>query len=76
MIGNGRIRACYQRCALRHQTNEAMSNQTLRERFGLSTARSDTASKIIRDTLGMELVKPADPANRLSGYARYVPFWA
>jgi predicted HTH transcriptional regulator len=31
-----RIRACYQHCALKWVLNERMSNQTLRERFGLA----------------------------------------
>jgi ATP-dependent DNA helicase RecG len=71
-----RVRACYQHCCLRYVMNERMSNQSLRERFKLIENRSETVSRIIRDTTEARLVKLDNPEVASRRYARYVPFWA
>jgi ATP-dependent DNA helicase RecG len=76
MDRSDRIRACYQHCCLRYVMNERMSNQTLRERFKLTEDRSETVSRIIRDTTEADLVKLDNPEVASRRYARYVPFWA
>ncbi len=73
---NDRIRACYQHCCLRYITNAKMTNQSLRDRFQLPEARSETVSRIIRETVEKNLVKPDNPESTSKRYARYVPFWA
>jgi ATP-dependent DNA helicase RecG len=40
-----RIRACYQHCALKRVISERMTNQTLRERFGLSEGNRPLSPK-------------------------------
>ena len=76
MDRSDRIRAGYQHCCLRYVTNERMSNQTLRERFKLPEDRSETVSRIIRDTIEGGLVKLDNPETASKRYARYIPFWA
>lgn len=71
-----RVRACYQHCALRWVISEPMTNQTLRERFGLPEAKAETASRIIRDTIRAKLVKAEDPESSSKRYAKYLPYWA
>ena len=71
-----RIRACYQHCALKHVLSERMTNQTLRERFGLSEAKQATTSQIISATIEAGLVKLDETAGESRRYARYLPFWA
>ena len=71
-----RIRACYQHCCLKYVTNEKMTNQSLRERFGIEDHNAATASRIIKETLESTLIKDDDPSTRSRKYARYVPFWA
>ena len=71
-----RVRACYQHCALRWVMSELMTNQSLRERFGLPEAKAETASRIIRDTIRAQLVKAEDPESGSKRYARYLPCWA
>ena len=53
-----------------------MTNQSLRERFGLSEGSSNTVSQIITATIEQGLVKndPNAPGSRR--YARYIPAWA
>ena len=55
---------------------EKMTNQSLRERFALSTRQVDTASRIIRDTMDEGLIKLEDPQSSSKRYAKYIPYWA
>lgn len=75
MDRNDRIRACYQHCCLRFIMNEQMTNQSLRERFKQHEKKSESISRIIRDTIEAGKVKPFDPAQTSTRYRRYVPFW-
>ena len=42
MNGSDRVRACYQHCVLQYVLRKQMTNQSLRERFGLSEGSSNT----------------------------------
>lgn len=75
MDRNDRIRACYQHCCLRYIVHEQMTNQSLRERFELPEKKSESISRIIRDTVEAGKVKLFDPAQTSTRYRRYVPFW-
>lgn len=70
-----RVRACYLHACLRHVTREAMTNTTLRERFGIEKQNSAIASKIIKDTVDEGLIRPYDDTVGTRAM-RYVPFWA
>lgn len=76
MSKKDKIRACYQHCCLMMVSNRVMSNTTLRERFSIPEEDYPVASRIIRDTVAAQLIKPQDPASKSRKHARYVPFWA
>jgi ATP-dependent DNA helicase RecG len=76
MDGKDRIRACFQHCVLRWMKNEKMTNTSLRDRFDLPESKSETVSRIIRDSIDQGKIKLDDPANTSRRYARYVPWWA
>jgi predicted HTH transcriptional regulator len=76
MDRNDRIRACYQHCALRYVMSERMTNQSLRERFGLSEGQSATATQIINATIEAGLIKADEAVGGSKKYARYLPDWA
>jgi ATP-dependent DNA helicase RecG len=71
-----RIRACYQHCSLKWVLNERMTNQTLRERFGLAEGRAAIASQVISATIDAGMIKPDEAVGASRKYARYLPFWA
>ncbi|MFG1294088.1 ATP-binding protein, partial [Xanthobacter versatilis] len=71
-----RVRACYQHCSLKWVLNERMTNQTLRERFGLPESRAAIASQIISATIEAGMIKPDETVGASRKYARYLPFWA
>jgi ATP-dependent DNA helicase RecG len=76
MTADDKARACYQHCVLHYVMNQKMTNQSLRERFKLSAAKSESVSRIIRDAVERGLVKLDDPTNTSKRYAKYVPHWA
>ena len=71
-----RIRACYQHCALKWVMSERMSNQSLRERFGLTESKSAIISQVIAATTEQGLIKPDDRVGSSRRFARHLPFWA
>jgi ATP-dependent DNA helicase RecG len=70
-----KVRACYLHACLRFVERNPMTNSSLRDRFGIQEKNSAIASRIIRDTIEDELIRPYDP-NQGKKYAKYVPFWA
>lgn len=71
-----RIRACYQHCTLKYVTNANMTNQSLRERFGLPESKSAITSQVITATVEEGIIKPDEKAGKSRKFARYLPFWA
>lgn len=76
MSKSDRIRACYQHCCLLYVSNQRMSNQSLRERFGFDESKNVLVSQVISATKEAELIKPDYSASNSTRYARYLPFWA
>lgn len=70
-----RIRACYLHACLRYVQRDAMTNTTLRERFGIEEKNSATASRLIKEALDAGLIVPYD-ANAGRKYMKYLPWWA
>ncbi len=70
-----KIRACYLHACLKYVSGEYMSNQSLRDRFGISEKNYSIASRIISETIQAGLIKDYDSENKSKKYAKYVPFW-
>jgi len=71
-----RTRACYQHCALKWVMSERMTNQSLRERFGLPESKSAIVSQVIAAAMESGLIKPDEKVGASRRFARYLPFWA
>lgn len=76
MDKSDKVRACFQHCVLRYLIGEKMTNQSLRERFGLNNRQSDVASRIVGLALEEGLIKLEDPDSSSRRYAKYIPYWA
>ena len=76
MSKTDRIRACYQHCCLQYVSGKRMSNQSLRDRFGVSEAKAATVSFVIGAAKDAGLIKTDDSETASTRYARYLPFWA
>lgn len=76
MDKSDKVRACFQHCVLRYLMGEKMTNQSLRERFGLNKRQSDVASRVVSLCVDDGLIKLEDPDNSSRRYATYIPYWA
>jgi ATP-dependent DNA helicase RecG len=56
--------------------SERMTNQSLRQRFGLSESKSAIASQAIAATVDAGFIKLDEKVGTSKKYARYLPFWA
>ena len=72
-----RIDATYWHACLMYAQSESMSNQTLRERFGLPAEPKSTVaiSRLLRECCDAGLIREED-AESGARYRRYVPSWA
>ncbi len=70
-----RQQACYWHACVRYASKEALTNQSLRERFGLGSGSSSVVSRLIKECVDAGLIKPLD-ANASRKYMKYVPVWA
>ncbi|WP_448701884.1 ATP-binding protein [Mucilaginibacter sp. AW1-3] len=70
-----KVRASYLHACLKYVSGEHMTNQTLRDRFGIEEHNYPMVSRIISDTIAEGLIKDYDPENKSRKYAKYVPYW-
>lgn len=70
-----RLRACYLHACLKYVMRDCLTNQSLRERFGIEPRNSATVSRYIRETVEAGYIRLYDEVapRRLM---KYVPFWA
>ena len=71
-----RTRACYQHCALKWVMSERMTNQSLRDRFGLPESKSAIVSQVIAAAIEANLIKPDERVGASRRFARDLPFLA
>lgn len=70
-----KMRACYLHSCLKYVSGEYMTNQSLRQRFGIEEHNYATASRIISDTIESDLIKDYDKESTSRKFAKYVPYW-
>lgn len=71
-----RLSACYQHAVLKHFSDGALTNQSLRERLKMPEKQRSMVSVLIQEAVDQKLIKPADPENKSKKFAEYLPFWA
>ena len=57
------------------QNISALANISLRERFGLKDSAAGTVSRLIKEAVASEFIKPLDPTTA-PRYMKYIPIWA
>lgn len=70
-----KIWACYLHACIKQVQGEQLTNSSLRDRFGLSQPSSANISRLIKETVKLELIKPVDPTTA-PRYMKYIPYWA
>ena len=75
MTREERIAACYQHCCLMYEDGQAISNQSIRERFQLNKNQTAMASRILGDAEESGLIKLQHPETGSRKFASYIPFY-
>ncbi|WP_296828829.1 ATP-binding protein [uncultured Megasphaera sp.] len=70
-----RLWACYLHACIKYVQGEQISNHTLRERFGLKQTGSGSISRLIKEAVKQNYIKPVDP-DTAPRYMKYIPSWA
>lgn len=76
MSARERLEACYQHAVLKHYSDSAMTNKSLRERLKMPEKQRSMVSVLIQQAIDQKMIKPADPENTSRKFAEYVPGWA
>lgn len=70
-----RVHACYLHACLRYLTHDYMTNESLRERFGVSEKKIASISRVISSAKKHGAILPAEEGQS-NKFARYIPHWA
>lgn len=70
-----KIRTCYMHSCLSYVNYNVITNASIRKLFALEENEKVKASRIIKDTLEMRLIKPVDE-NTSPRNMKYIPIWA
>ncbi len=74
MSRRDRVRACYQHSCLCWVLRDFMTNTSFRERLGVAEKNYSMVSRVLRNALDEELIKPVDPESK-STKKKYIPWW-
>lgn len=67
--------SCYLHACLMYMQGDALTNRTLRERFGVEETSSGSVSRLIKEVVAQGKIKPLD-AHTAPRYMKYIPIWA
>ena len=67
--------ACYLHACIKHVEGQQLTNSSLRKRFGVNDSSAGNISRLIKEAVSKQLIKPLDP-NTAPRYMKYIPIWA
>lgn len=67
--------SCYTHACVRFVEGKTMTNSSLRDRFGIPVSMASSISRLLKDAISNNLVKPLDPS-AAPKLMQYVPVWA
>lgn len=70
-----KIWSCYLHACLMYVQGDALTNTSLRDRFGLKESSAGSISRLIKEAVDRNRIKALDPTTA-KRYMRYVPIWA
>ena len=65
----------YLHACIKYVEGDALTNSSLRERFGLQDTYSGSISRLIKEAMVNKWIRPLDPTTARR-YMKYIPFWA
>ena len=68
------IWACYLHACIKQVQGKYLTNSSLRKRFGLEVSSSGSISRLIKEAVELNYIKPLDP-NTAPRYMKYILIW-
>lgn len=65
----------YLHACIKHVEGQQLTNSSLRKRFGVNDSSAGNISRLIKEAVSKQLIKPLDP-NTAPRYMKYIPIWA
>lgn len=65
----------YLHACIKFTEGEALTNTSLRERFGVAETSAGSISRLIKEAVNKKLIRPVDPTTA-PRYMKYIPIWA
>ena len=75
MTPDERLQACYWHACVTYESNDYLTNASLRERFGIAPNNSAQVSRLIREAVEQGTIKPVNP-DASPKFMQYKPSWA
>jgi predicted HTH transcriptional regulator len=72
---NSKLWSCYMHACIKYIQQEQLTNASLRQRFDLPESSSGMISRLIKEAVKKQLIRPFDPSTA-PRYMKYVPIWA
>ena len=69
-----RLWGCYLHACIRYIQGDYLTNRSLRERFGLKDTSAGMVSRIIKEAIAQNLIRPFDQETA-PRYMKYIPSW-
>lgn len=67
--------SCYLHACIMQVQGEYLTNKSLRNRFGLKESASASISRLIKEAVEKNFIKPLD-SGTAPRYMKYIPYWA
>lgn len=67
--------ACYMHACILYVQGEHLTNSSLRARFGVPQSSSGSISRLIKEAVALDVIKPLDPTTS-NKHMKYIPSWA
>ena len=67
--------ACYMHACILYVQGEHLTNSSLRARFGVPQSSSGSISRLIKEAVALDIIKPLDPTTS-NKHMKYIPSWA
>lgn len=76
MTPEERVEAAYQHSIIKYFSSQAMTNSSLRKRFGMHDKQRPQVSLVIKEAMKQGRIKSKNPESASLKYAEYIPYWA
>ena len=76
MVNEAMLNLSAQHSIIKYFSSQAMTNSSLRKRFGMHDKQRPQVSLVIKEAMKQGRIKSKNPESASLKYAEYIPYWA